>query len=155
MARPEDRAALKQNVRAKLLELEGHELAVAVEHHERFLNEAVLGDREAHDNSEIAESRENADLAAAFDGPVHTHHAKIDAIEGLDFGLTDMVGPGAIVSFNGRWFVIAVSTLKFDCDGTEFMGISTQSPVYAVIDGLQEGDEFTYNGRNVTLDAVF
>ena len=155
MTGSDSRAEIKQNVRNRMLELEAAELAIAVEHHERFLNEAVLGDREVHDNSEIAESRESADLAAAFDGPVQAHHAKIDAIEAMNFELTDTVRPGAIFSFNNLWFVVAVSTLKFDCGGTEYMGISTQSPIYRTIEGLGEGDEFTHNGRTLTLDAVF
>ncbi|MFT7596864.1 MAG: hypothetical protein ACI8R4_004206, partial [Paracoccaceae bacterium] len=76
-----DRATFKRAVHDKMLALEESELATAIEHYERFLHEAVLDDREGHDNSEIAEARENADLAAAFDHPIHMHQAKIDAIE--------------------------------------------------------------------------
>lgn len=155
MTAPEHRAALKQALRDKMLKLEADELATAVEHYERFLHEAVLDDREGHDNSDIAEARENADLAAAFDHPVHTHHAKIDAIENADFSVTDTVGPGAVVSFNNRHFVVVVSTTKFTCEGATYMGISTQSPIYKSLDGLKEGETFHHNGRAFTLDAVF
>ena len=80
-----------------MLELEAAELATAQAHYARFLAEAKLGDREQHDNSDIAEARENADLAAAFDHPVKDHHAKIDVLENLDFSVCDMIGPGAVV----------------------------------------------------------
>lgn len=155
MSDQKDRAALKQAVRARMLELEEGELAAARAHYERFLGEARLDDREGHDNSDIAESRESADLAAAFDGPVHTHQAKLDAIEALDFAVTDRVGPGAVVSFNKRHFVVAVSTSAFECEGRSYMGISTQSPIYAAIDGLKKGESFTFNGRKTKLDEVF
>jgi len=149
-----DRAAFKRAVHDKMLGLEESELATAIEHYERFLHEATLDDREGHDNSEIAEACENADLAAAFDHPVHTHQAKIDAIEATDFSVTGTVRPGAVVAFNNRKFVVAVSTTRFDLDGVTYMGISAQSPIYKAIDGLKAGDVFGHNGRDFTLDEV-
>lgn len=155
MTTKEARAALKQAIRARMLALEESELTTARDHHARLLGEAMLDDREGHDNSDIAESRESADLAAAFDGPVHAHQAKLDAIEALDFSLKTQVGPGSVVSFNSRHFVVAVATGKFDCEGRTYMGISTQSPIYKAIDGLKKGDSFTFNGRKAKLEEVF
>ena len=154
MSAPLNRAVFKQAVHDKMLALEETELATAIEHYERFLHEAVLDGREGHDTSELAEARENADLAAAFDHPVHTHQAKIDAINATDFSETDIVRPGAMVAFNKRKFVVAVSTARFDLEGETYMGISVQSPIYKVIDGLQAGDTFVHNGREITLDEV-
>ncbi|MEY8830351.1 hypothetical protein AB9K34_18395 [Sedimentitalea sp. XS_ASV28] len=150
----QDPAALKKALRDKLMTLEEGELAEAKAHYESFLREAQLDDREAHDKDDIADARENADLAAAFDHPVHAHHAKIDVIENTDFSVTDRVRPGAVVSFNGRHFVVVVSTTKFECNGVTYMGISTQSPIYKAIDGLGKGDRFTFNGSEITLDDV-
>ncbi len=151
---PMDRAALKQAIQGKMLALEEAELATAKEHYERFLHEAQLGDREQHDNSDIAEARENADLAAAFDHPVHDHQAKLAAIAALDFSETDTVGPGAVVAFNNRHFVVSVSTTKFDCEGDTYMGISLQSPIYQAMAGLKAGDTFDFNGRTMTVQDV-
>jgi hypothetical protein len=154
MSEPKDRAARKQAVHDKLMSLEAAELSSAIAHYESYLQEARLGEGEVHDKEDIAASREYSDLAAAFDHPVHTHHAKIDAIENADFSLTDTVRPGAVVSFNGKHFVVIVSTSKFDCDGTTYMGISTQSPIYKAMEGLQAGDTFSFNGQEMTLDDV-
>lgn len=154
MSAPIDRAALKKAVHDKLMSLEEAELAAAKAHYESFLRESQLDGREAHDKDDIADARENADLAAAFDHPVHTHHAKIDAIENTDFSLTDTVAPGAVVAFNNRHFIVVVSTTKFDCNGTTYMGISTQSPIYKAMEGLKAGDTFTFNGRDIVLSDV-
>jgi len=150
-----DRVALKQAIRDKMLSLETHELDVAKEHYARFLAEARLDHREQHDNSDIAEARENADLAAAFDHPVKDHHAKIDVIENLETTLCDTVRPGAVVGFGGRHFVIAVSTTRFEVDGVTYMGISQHSPIYRAMAGLSEGDRFTFNGRETEIEEVF
>ncbi len=154
MSNSQDRAAIKQAVRDRLMSLEEEALAAAKSHYESYLKDAVMDRRESHDKDEMADARESADLAAAFDAPVYTHQAKIDAIENTDFAPTDIVGPGAVVSFNDRHFVIVTSTARFECDGRTYMGISTQSPIYRAMDGLKAGDTFTHNGREYTLDEV-
>jgi len=152
---PQDFQALKTALRDRMLSLEAAELAVAREHYDRFMADAKLDDREQHDNSDIAEARENADLAAAFDHPVKDHHAKIDALEHLDFSVAETVRPGAVVSVGGRHLVIAVSTEHFDLDGVRYIGVSPQSPIYKAMDGLSAGDSFVFNGKDVTIDEVF
>lgn len=150
-----DRTALKTALRARMLELESAELASAQAHYARFLAEAKLSEREQHDTSDIAEARENADLAAAFDHPVKDHHAKIDVLENLDFAVRDTIGPGAVVRLGKRRFVVSVATAEFDFDSATFMGISQQSPIYRAMEGLQAGEAFEFNGRSITVDEVF
>ena len=47
------------------------------------------------------------------------------------FGPKSKVEEGAVVKLGRRFFIIAVSTGKFMCDGNEIMGISTQAPIHA------------------------
>ncbi|WP_420586403.1 hypothetical protein [Ruegeria sp.] len=154
MTAQSDPSARKKAIIDRLMSLEEQELATAQAHYDAFLKDSQLDDREGHDKDDIAASRENADLAAAFDAPVHAHHAKIDVIENTDFGLTDTVQPGAVVKFNNRRFVVCVSTTRFDVDGKTYMGISTQSPIYLAMVGLQAGDTFTHNGTEFEVQDV-
>jgi transcription elongation GreA/GreB family factor len=149
-----ERAAEKKAIIDRLMSLEAQELATAQAHYDAFLKDAQLDDREGHDKDDIAASRENADLAAAFDAPVHAHHAKIDVIENTNFGITDTVQPGAVIKFNNRRFVVCVSTTRFDVDGKTYMGISTQSPIYLAMIGLQAGDVFPNNGTEFEVQDV-
>lgn len=150
-----DKQALKQAIHKKMLSLEEAELETAKEHYDRFLAEAKLDDREQHDNSDIAEARENADLAAAFDHPVKDHHSKIDVLENMDFAPSDTIDLGAVVSFGGRHVVVSVSTTQFEVEGVTYMGISPQSPIFQAMRGLSEGDSFTFNGREIEITEVF
>ena len=150
-----DRATLKQAIRDRMLALEESELATAQSHYEAFLKDAKLDEREQHDLGEISEAREQADLAIAFEHPVQDHSAKLEAIESGDFSVKDVVEPGAVVKLGGRRFVVLVSTSRFDCEGKTYMGISQQSPIYKAIAGLAEGEDFTFNGRTMTLEVVF
>lgn len=154
MSHSQDRAAFKQAVQDKMMSLEAAELASAVAHYEAFMADVRLDGRETHDKDDIVGARENADLAAAFDHPVQAHHAKIDVIENMDFALTDTVGPGAVVIFADRRFIVAVSTVRFDVGGETYMGISTQSPIYKAMVGLQAGDSFEFNGKEIVIQDV-
>ncbi|MEX0368147.1 MAG: hypothetical protein AB3N22_18935 [Ruegeria sp.] len=154
MSSEQDRAARKKAIHDGLMSLEAEELATAKAHYEAFMKDSRLDDREGHDKDDIAASRENADLAAAFDTPVQAHHAKIDVIENTDFSLTDTVGPGAVVIFDDRRLVVCVSTSRFDVEGETYMGISTQSPIYKAMAGLQAGDSFTHNGTEHEVEDV-
>lgn len=149
-----DRAALKKSVHDRLMSLEEAELATAIAHYEAFLENSQLDAREVRDKDDIVASRENADLAAAFDTPVQTHHAKIDAIENTDFSLMDVVGPGAVVMFSDRRFIVCVSTTRFEVEGIIYMGISTQSPIYRAMAGLKAGESFDLNGRELEIQDV-
>lgn len=145
-----DKLALK----ARMLKLEHEELDHAVEHYEAFLSDSRLDEREAHDRDEYAAARQNADLAHAFDHPVHEHEAKIAVLEDMEFSPKSEVSQGAVIGFSGRVFVVSVSTRRFTFEGQEMMGISIESPLYKKIAGLQEGDTFDMAGKDITLDMV-
>jgi len=85
---------------------------------------------------------------------VQAHHAKIDVIENTDFALTDTVGPGAVVSFGGRNFVVCVSTTRFEVDGKTYMGISMQSPIYLAMKDLRAGESFAHNGQDFEIEDI-
>lgn len=94
---------------------------------------------ELHELLEAAEDKQRADLAA---------------IDDLDFGPKDVVEPGAVVAFGGDHFVFGVVADAFECDGVSYEGISADSPVGQVIDGLRAGESFAFNERTHRLDLV-
>ena len=72
----------------------------------------------------------------------------------IDFGAKSSVREGAVVKLSGRYFVIAVSTSKFTCNGREFMGISTMAPIFEAIEGARAGDTVQFNGRDILVEEV-
>jgi hypothetical protein len=155
MAKTADRAKQKAAIRDTMMALEVAELGFAEDQHTRFLEDAMLDERDNPDKEDIAESRINSDQAAALENPVHVHESKIDALENMDFSVTDTAGLGAVVKVNGTHYVIAVSTTKFECDGVTYMGISEGSPIVKAMDGLKKGEKFELNGKTLTLQDVF
>ncbi len=72
----------------------------------------------------------------------------------IDFGPRDSVEKGAVVRIDGRWFVVAVASDAFECDGNTYMGISTKAPIYAAIADARAGDVVNFRQRDLHIDEV-
>lgn len=64
------------------------------------------------------------------------------------------VAPGAIVITEKGNFFISVSIEQFVADHQTFVGISTQSPLYQVMEGLPEGSLFLHNGVMTRITTI-
>lgn len=145
----------KADLLAHMLTLESEALQSAREHYEDFLKDSRLATNEPHERDEMAAARMAADLAHGFDDPIHDHEAKIAALKAMTFGENTEVGPGAVVTLNGRHFIVAVSTRRFDCGGETYMGISRESPIYKKMAGLKLGDTFEQNGVEMEVEDLY
>lgn len=103
---------------------------------------------------DLSQSDEEGELHGLLAATRDQQRADLALIEGLDFGPRDIVGPGAIISFDGDSYVVGVVAAAFDCDGVTYEGISADSPLYPAIVGLGIGDEFAFNGKVHRLDLV-
>lgn len=144
----------KSAVKETMLALSASELEHAREHYEQFLASARLDRSEPIETDERAQAETASELAEAFEQPVHDYETKIDRLRAIDFGPKSEVGEGAIVTVGARHFVIAVSTARFEHEGVELIGISTQAPIYKAMEGKEAGDDCTFNGRTLTIDEV-
>ncbi|HKT56327.1 MAG TPA: hypothetical protein VJR25_06100 [Microbacterium sp.] len=98
---------------------------------------------------------DDAGAFVALDGEVlAAQSATVAAIDALDFGPMRVVGPGAIVEFDGERYVIGAAVSEFTAQGVSYSGISTDAPIYAAIAGLHAGDEFSFRGVTYHIDAV-
>jgi transcription elongation GreA/GreB family factor len=66
-----------------------------------------------------------------------------------------IVEPGAVVVTKERTFFIAVSSEKVDVDGQFIFGISTNAPIYSVMEGLKKGDAFEFNGTDYKIENIY
>jgi hypothetical protein len=145
----------KQIIKQTMLSLEADDFESAREKYLEYVESARLDRSETIEDDEQAQAELASDLSEAFDCAVHSHSDKIEKLAAMDFGPKSKVEEGSVVKLTGRYFVIAVSTGKFVCDGTEMMGISNQAPIYAELDGKSAGDAISFNGRELVIEEVF
>lgn len=144
----------KDHIRETMLSLETAALNSAREHYQDYVCDARIDRSEPNDNHVHSQAEIASDFAESLDDTIHDQADKLETLRTIDFGPRSTVGEGAVVKLSGRWFVIAVSTNRFKCQGREFMGISTMAPIFEAIEGAQAGEVIEFNGRTLTVEEV-
>lgn len=144
----------KDIIKETMLSLEADALQSAREKYLEYVAGAKLDRSEPIENDEHAQAEIASDLSEALDDTVHDHIDKLDRLRAVDFGPKSTVSEGALVRLSGRYFVIAVSTSKFACDGRELMGISTMAPIFEAIEGARAGEKVEFKGRMLVIEDV-
>jgi hypothetical protein len=144
----------KNIIKETMLSLEGAALQSAREKYLDYVADARLDRSEPVESDEQAQAEIASDLSEGLDDTLHDHTDKLDKLREVDFGPKSTVTEGALVRLSGRYFVIAVSTSKFTCDGREVMGISTMAPIFEAIEGARAGETVEFNGRKLVIEDV-
>ncbi len=144
----------KDHIRETMLSLETAALQSARDNYLDYVSAARLDRSEPIENDEQAQAEVASDLAEALDDTLHDYADKIEKLKLIDFSSQSVVNEGAVVKLSGRYFVIAVSTSKFVCQGRELMGISTMAPIFEAIEGARAGETVQFNGRDLTVESV-
>lgn len=145
-----DKNIIKETMRS----LDGAALRSARETYFDYVAGARLDRSEPIEIDEQSQAEFASDLSEALDDNLHDHADKLDKLRTVDFGPKSAVTEGALVRLSGRYFVIAVSTGKFMCDGREVVGISTAAPIFAAIKGARVGETVEFNGRQLVIEEV-
>ncbi|WP_400193808.1 3-oxoacyl-ACP synthase [Hymenobacter sp. B81] len=66
----------------------------------------------------------------------------------------EAVHPGALVSTSLGRFYIGISAGKLTVDGVDYFAVSTAAPVAAVLSGKRAGEQATFNGKTIRIEAV-
>jgi len=144
----------KNIIKETMLSLEDAALQSTREKYFDYVADARLDRSEPIESDEQAQAEIASDLSEALDDTLHDHTDKLDKLREVDFGPKSIVTEGALVRLSGRYFVIAVSTSKFTCDGREVMGISTMAPIFEAIEGARAGETVEFNGRKLVIEDV-
>lgn len=108
----------------------------------------------SHTVDDLSQSDAEGELTGLLAGDVARQEQLLREVDALDVSPTDVVAPGAIVSYGGDRYLVGVVTDGFACDGVGYLGIATDAPVYPVLVGLRQGDTFSFNDTTFRLDLV-
>jgi hypothetical protein len=144
----------KNIIKETMLSLESEAFQSAREEYLDYVAYARLDQSEPIENDEQAQAETAGAFSKALDDTLHDHTGKLDKLREIDFGPKSTVTEGALVRISGRYFVIAVSTSKFTCDGQELIGISTMAPIFEAIQGARVGETVEFNGRKLVIEDI-
>ena len=144
----------KNIIKETMLSLETAAFQSAREKYLDYVADARLDRSEPIENDEHAQAEVASDFSEALDDAVHDHSDKLERLRKIDFGPKSTVTEGALVRLSGRYFIIAVSTAKFTCQGQEIMGISTMAPIFEEIEGARAGETVDFKGRRLLIEEI-
>jgi hypothetical protein len=144
----------KDHIQEAMLSLETEAFHSARDNYQDYVSTARLDRSEPIESDEHAQAEIASDFAEALDDTLDDYADKLEKLRMIDFGPKLAVSEGAVVKLSGRYFVIAVSTSKFTCNGRELMGISTMAPIFEAIEGTRAGETVQFNGRNIVVEEV-
>ena len=144
----------KIHLRQTMLDLAEGRLRFAEQAYAQSLVGAAGRGDEPGESDAASRAVNNAALAQAFECSINDHKEALDVLRQIDFGPRDSVEKGAVVRIDGRWFVVAVASDAFECDGNTYMGISTKAPIYAAIADARAGDVVNFRQRDLHSDEV-
>lgn len=144
----------KAKLRAMLLQLEVLSIAESTDLYQSHLGTARLDLSEPTEQGQRSQQEQSAAEAQGYEEQSHLHQKHRNVIEALPFGPTAAVEPGAVVSVNDRYFVIAVPTQVISIDGIDIIGISVESPLYKVMAGLRAGEAFEFQQKTFVVTDV-
>ena len=144
----------KQNVKDEIIKLEEAKLNFYQQKYNEFLESSKLDNYDSIDSQSISIAEQSGELSTIFDSPMHEHQKALEIIKQIDFSQKDTVKPGSIVKIGNRKFVISIATESFNVDGEEYIGISSNSPMYQEIEGLTQNDKFEFRGKSLKIDEI-
>lgn len=66
----------------------------------------------------------------------------------------DAVRPGALVSTSMGRFYVSISAGKLTVGGVDYFAVSAAAPVAVALSGKRAGEQVTFNGKAVRVEAV-
>lgn len=79
----------------------------------------------------------------------------LEIISSLDISPKNIVEVGAVIVTESLTFIIGYATLPFELENVRYVGISTNSPIYAMMSGKKENDTFSYAGNSYTITNIY
>jgi len=145
----------KNLIKEELLKKEEKHIELSIKDYHDFLNQTEIKGDGVIDLDDHSHHFEAAALSKNLDKAIHNHEEHLAIIKAISFEPKTKVEPGAILSINGRCMIVAVSKPPFKIGDRDFIGISTNAPIYTELKGKKAGESFMFNNQKFNIDTVY
>lgn len=101
-------------------------------------------------------SHQNEATVASYELKARVEHAISDLnyIKNWNLEPSNEVNEYAIVKTQEVNFIIGIATLPFQFKAENYVGISTNAPIYQMMKGKKQGDAFNFGTYHYEIDAI-
>jgi hypothetical protein len=145
------------NKEALFQEMREQKIRVILELKENVRNAHSMVDLDEIDTidpEDLAHQNEGAELQRLFEEQLNRAEEDLITLKHIDTERKDVVLPGAVVFTKNFNFIVGIPALPFQFDSKQFVGISTDSAIYAQMKGKHSGDEFHHAGNIYTINQI-
>lgn len=104
------------------------------------------------DSSHQYESKEMEELVKS---QLSKEEDSLALLNSIDFGAKTTCVPGAIIKTKDFNFIIGISTMPFDFQGSHFVGISVNSPIYDALTKAKTGEDFSFRDNSYIIESIY
>lgn len=144
----------KEVLRQEFFKLENENLLYSRKTYEDYLGLAKLDRDRTIDDQDRSQAQQAGLLAEHFECPLHDHEVAIKKLENLNLSKKVVVEPGALVKFNKKYFLVGIASGSVKLDNEQFIGLSTNAPIFNEIEGLSVGEEFIFKGNKIKIEDI-
>jgi len=144
----------KEALRKEMLELERAIIKKAEENYNKMSGNSDLDGDRTIDLDDMSHAHETEKINAAYERQIQEHTENLEKIMNLSFQPKSKVEEGAVVKVNNRYLIVSFHIPKFKFEDQQYMGISTEAPIYEAMQGKAAGESFEMNGRKMRIQEI-
>ena len=146
---------IKENIKNKLFELQETLINELTEKVATTHSMVDIDEEDTRDPEDFSHQYESGEIEQLMRVQLSKEKINMDKLNSIDFGPKDSVTTGAIVQTNKFNFFIGLATVPFDVDDLHIVGISNESPIYAIMANKKAGENFSFRGNDYTIEKIY
>ena len=145
----------KEEIKAKLFELQTNLVNELQEKVKTSHSMVDIDETDTIDPEDFSHQYESGEMEQLMKVQLNKEKGNLEKLNTIDFGPKDTVACGALVKTNQFNFFIGLPTIPFDVKGDHIVGISNESPIYAIMANKKEGDAFSFRGNDYKIEKIY
>lgn len=145
---------IRQEVIAHLIQLKQEEID-ALQHSQDIYSEgADLDEESSLGYDDFAQQSQSTESAMNLEFRINQAVENLERFKSIQRDDAKGVQEGDVVFTSKVNFVIGLAFKDFEWDNEHFIGISTNAPIFEALEGKEEGDNFSFNGVDYTIEEI-
>lgn len=143
--------SLKETIKNRVLEGERADLEALKGMHAIYKGATDLDEESSLGYEDFAKQDESRESARSLETRINRAEELLNVFLQVDFGAKSKVEPGALVITDSLSFLIGIASAAFEHEGKSYIGLNTDAPIYAALEGVESGDEVIFNEKRYKI----
>lgn len=145
----------KQSIKNFLLQQQSQLIAELKEQRQTLHTMVDIDESDTIDPEDFSHQYESQEMEQMLKVQLNRAERGLELLASLDISPKNKIETGAVIQTDNLNFFIGYPTIPFEIRSIRFVGISTGSPIYTLMNGKKEGDTFQYAGTTYNINQIY